>query len=440
MVFSEYDDVCLCTSITLLVRTIRKPVLLTKVSILPSLSLPSVEPLRNLNQRPSIRILHVITTLGRGGAERQLVNLISNTDRTRFAHAVAFLRKPDDFAADIESAGAQTICLDASGRGQWIKAAKELRRIIKSERPTILHSWLYDANISARLAVLISPRIPLVVSLQNADYETEMLKAAKFPVTKVRVLRFVDEASSRWASPLFVSCSEFVRRSVAEHLKVRLSDIELIYNSVDPKGLTVTPSEVDDLRRSLEIPPDAFVFLNVARLDPQKGQAVLLKSFQLIADGMPNAYLVVLGLGPLKEDLIELTNSLGISEKVLFPGARPNVGAFLSLADVFVFPSFFEGLPLALIEAMSKGLPCIVSEIEPLREVAKDEETGLLVTPGSVDELAHAMLELYANPAKRKSLGDRAQQETKRKFHIDVTIGQWEQLYSRFARKNEYEA
>lgn len=86
---------------------------------------------------------------------------------------------------------------------------------------------------------------------------------------------------------------------------------------------------------------------------------------------------------------------------------------------------------LALIEAMSKGLPCIVSEIAILHEVAKNEDTGLLVSPGSVEELANSMLELYANPAKRAFLGGRAQQETSRQFHIGVTMGQWERLYSR---------
>ncbi|OLE75671.1 MAG: hypothetical protein AUG74_03170 [Bacteroidetes bacterium 13_1_20CM_4_60_6] len=166
----------------------------------------------------------------------------------------------------------------------------------------------------------------------------------------------------------------------------------------------------------------------------------MLKSFQQVVDRMPNAYLMILGQGPLKEDLIELTNRLAISEKVLLPGMRPDVGAFLSLANVFVFPSFFEGLPLALIEAMSKGLPCIVSKIETLRDLAKDQETALLVTPGSVDELADAMLELYASPAKRTVLGDRAQQETNAKFHIGVTIGQWEKLYFRLASNNEREA
>lgn len=223
------------------------------------------------------------------------------------------------------------------------KAARKLRRLMKTTKPAILHSWLYDANVSARLATLFSPKIPLIVSLQNADYETETLKAANLPRTKVKVLKYVDELSSRWTSPIFVACSDFVRQSVAEHLKVQLSKIELIYNSVDPEALMVTSSAVDGLRRSLGIPPEAFVFLNIGRLDPQKGQAVLLKSFQQVADKIPNAYLVVLGQGPLKETLIELTDRLGISEKVRLPGMSPEVGPLFPLLMYLFFPLSSRG-------------------------------------------------------------------------------------------------
>lgn len=379
----------------------------------------------------SIKILHVITTLGRGGAERQLVNLVSNTDRSRFQHIVVFLRKPDDFAAEIESAGGRAICLDLPGSKPWLQAAKEIRKLIKTEKPTLLHSWLYDANISARLASLFSTKLPLIVSLQNADYETTTVKSANLSPTKIRFLQYVDRVSARWTSPIFVACSEFVRHSASKHLGLRESEVALIYNSVDPQGITATPAAVDDLRESLKLPADAFVFLNIGRLDPQKGQAVLLKAFRNVADKMPKAYLVVLGHGPLKESLKDLGRELGISERIRMPGASPNVGTFLSLANVFVFPSFFEGLPLALIEAMSKGLPCIVSEIDTLLEVVKDGDTGLLVPPGSEEQLSAAMLELYDNQAKRTLLGDHAREEVSRKFHIRATIKQWEELYSR---------
>lgn len=314
-----------------------------------------------------------------------------------------------------------------------------LRQIIKTENPEIIQSWLYDANISARLVKPFGSTIPVMVSLQSADYAPETLAAANLPRRKVGVLRALDSLSARWVDPVFVACSDFVKQSAIEHLRISPSRVEVIYNSVDPMTLEASASEVENLKRELGIPAQGFVFLNVGRLDPAKGQAVLIEAFHKAAERMPNAYLVILGTGRLKEELIELINRLGVTEKVLLPGARADVGAFLSLADVFVFPSFFEGLPLALIEAMLKCLPCIVSDIETLRDVAKDEETSLLVTPGSVDELANAMLELYANSAKRIFLGDRAQKETTSKFHIGVTIGLWEQLYLRLARNNEHE-
>lgn len=380
-----------------------------------------------------IRILHVITSLGRGGAERQLLNLVSNTDRTRFEHTVAFLRRPDDFVAELESAGYRTICLDVRGPVPWLNAARKIQQLIKTRKPTLLHSWLYDANVSARLAALFSPTIPLAVSVQNPDYEPELTQTLGVSRAKIGMLKYIDRISARWLSPTFVACSEFALESTVKHLKVPPANIEVIYNAVDTERLAATENEIRDLRASLRIPPQAFVFLNVGRLDPQKGQAFLIRSFRKIAQSIPNAYLLILGQGPLQQELIELSIKLEIADRVSFLGIRTDVGACLSLADVFVFPSLFEGLPLALVEAMSKGLPCVVTTSPIFHEVINGGDAGLAVTPGSVDELAGAMFELYRNPGMRIRLGNRAREEVKRRFDINTTIHQWERLYSRVA-------
>ena len=120
-----------------------------------------------------------------------------------------------------------------------------------------------------------------------------------------------------------------------------------------------------------------------------------------------------------------------INEKILFLGRRDDVGALLKLANVFVFPSFFEGLPVALVEAMFKSLPCIASRIEVFEEVISDGETGLLVDPASPDELKDAMIKLYKNADLRKSLGENAFRQAMAKFHADTTARQWEDFYQK---------
>lgn len=381
-----------------------------------------------------IRVLHVIPTLGRGGAERQLVSLVTNANAEE--HIVCYLRRPSDFAEELRNNGHVVVCLEAAGSAKWLKGASRLSKLLKLYRPAIVQTWLLDASISARLSQILGPRVPLVTALQNADYEPENIRAANWPRMKVSNLRRLDHLTARWTTPRFVACSNLVKKSAQEHLGIPESSLEVIYNSVDPETLHCQPGEPQKLRKSLAIPPDGVVFLNVGRLDPQKGQEYLLRAFQKVAAAAPNAFLVILGEGPLREPLTALAKGLGITDRVRFPGRRPDVGAFLEMADVFVFPSLFEGLGLALVEAMFKKLPCIVSRIDVLLEVIADRESGLVVAPGSVDELADAMIRLHDDPVLRKALGAQAEQIAAARFHQQVTIPQWETLYSKIVEES----
>jgi glycosyltransferase involved in cell wall biosynthesis len=381
----------------------------------------------------SLRILHVIESLGRGGAERQLVSLVSNTPKSRFEHVVCHLRPQNDFAEEIRSAGCKVVDLNAAGKRPWFSGALKLGRIIKAEQPDIIHTWLYDATISARLAHLLQPAMPLVTSLQNISYEAETIRAANLSAHRVGVLRWIDEVSGR-ANSAFVACSHFVKRSAIDKLGIPESSIQVIYNSVDPGTLRCGVQEPRALRRSLNIPEDGFVYVTVGRLDPPKGHAYLLRAFQQISTRLKNAYLVMVGGGPLDADLRELAHALGISQQVRFTGIRTDIGACLEMANVFVFPSMSEGLGLVVVEAMFKGLPCVVSRLEPLLEVVGDSK-ALLTTPGCAEELAAAMARLHADPKLRSALAAEAQREATNRFHIVATIPQWETFYTQIAQR-----
>jgi glycosyltransferase involved in cell wall biosynthesis len=257
---------------------------------------------------------------------------------------------------------------------------------------------------------------------------------------KVSTLRRLDQLSARWTASRFVASANFVKKSAQEHLGIPESSIEVIYNSVDPETLRCQAGEAQQVRKSLAIPADGVVFLNVGRLDPQKGQEYLLRAFQKAATVAPNAFLVIVGEGPLRERLTAVAEGLGVSDRVRFPGRRPDVGALLEMADVFVFPSLFEGLGLALVEAMFTKLPCIVSRIDVLLEVITDQESGLVVAAASADELAEAMIRLYSDPARRKELGAQAEQIATARFHQQVTIPQWENFYSKIMEESSLDS
>ena len=379
------------------------------------------------------RILHVIQTLSRGGAERQLVDVAVNTDRREFENIVCYFRPPDAFAAELRQAGLEVIGLELPGWRHWLAAAIQLRRLIKAHRPQIIHTWMVDASISARLACLTMRGPRIITSLQNPGYEPEAIKAANWPPRKVQAVRRVDRLTARFTRDIFVACSQFVAQSTSKYLGVPPKRMRMIYNSVDAQTLDCSPDAPRQLRQELGIPNDGLVFVTIGRLGPEKGQANLLRAFRQVAAEVPGAYLALVGDGPLAPALRQLAAELGIEARVKFLGRRQDVGACLSMADVFVFPSLFEGFGIALAEAMFKGLPCIATRVGPLPELITDGQTGLLVAPGSVDELAGAMLALYRDPAQRGMLAEQGRQDAGRRFASNLIMRQWEALYRQVA-------
>ena len=269
-----------------------------------------------------IRILHVIETLSRGGAERQLVDVAVNTDRAEFENIVCYFRAPDAFAADLRQVGLEVICLELPGRRSWLTAAARLRRLIKARQPHVVHAWLTDASISARLARLTTRSPRIITSLCNPDYEAETINAANWPPLKMHAVRLIDRLTARITRDLFVAVSQFVAQSTSKYLAVPQTDMRMIHNSVDAQTLDCTPDAPRQLRQELAIPPDAFVFVTVGRLDPQKGQANLLRAFQQVTAAIPDAYLALVGVGPLAPVLRQLAAELGVEARVKFLGRR----------------------------------------------------------------------------------------------------------------------
>lgn len=378
-----------------------------------------------------VKILHLIPTLSSGGAERQLTNVVRGTSIEAINHVVCVIGEAEFFAPYIREANFKVIELNINGKRPFLETALKFRKIIAEEKPDIIHSWLYDANVSARLANFLNGKTPIITSLQLADYEPEVGRIGNYNPRKVQALKYIDKFTALVAKPFFVPCSEFVKNSYAHRYGLDESRTQVIYNAVDPSVLSASEDDLKKIRAELALPLDAFVYLNVGRLDPQKNHKVLFEAFQAVAAEIPNAFLLLAGIGPLENELKNLAGSLGIAEKILFLGRRNDVGALLELADVFAFPSFFEGLPVALVEAMFKRLPCVASRIEVFEEVITDRETGLLVNPNSAAELKDAMIELYRNASLRKSLGENAFREAKAKYDIAVTARQWEKFYQK---------
>lgn len=375
-----------------------------------------------------IHVMHVIASLGLGGAERVLADIVTETDRSRFRHTVCYLHAPDNFAEELLSQGCDVICLEAPVRHGWIIAAKTLRRILRQLKPDVVHSTTFAANMAARLAVGRSGtrQISWLVSM---EYDPRSVRLAGWSLRKSRVLSWIDAAAARYAKSTFIGCSEAVRRSAIEQLGIAPRDIGVIYNPVRLSALKADPGEPERLRRELDIPEDGFVYFNVARMDAPKAQGLILDAFASIASEQPNSYVVIVGRGPLEADLRAKAEALGITRLVRFVSRAPRIAPFLAIADVFVFPSLLEGLPVALLEAMCAGVPAIASDIAPHVEVVESDVTGLLAQTGSADAIARRMRQLYGDPIIRRKIGVAASTKAQALFSTSVIVPQWESVF-----------
>jgi len=178
------------------------------------------------------------------------------------------------------------------------------------------------------------------------------------------------------------------------------------------------------------LPPDARIILNVGRHEPQKGQIYLIEAMSEIWSERPDAALLVVGRqGNSTNRLHEAVRGLDLGDSVRFLGPRQDVAGLMRAADVFVFPSLFEGLGVALLEAMALGVPVVASDIAPMNHICEHGHAGFLCEPANPQDLARAMLQVLDDPDGVADRSQRARQQIRTGYDIHQTSSEREQTY-----------
>jgi L-malate glycosyltransferase len=243
----------------------------------------------------------------------------------------------------------------------------------------------------------------------------------------------LDRWTAHFGSQRLIAVSDYVRQSARRDLHFSLNSIELVYNPVDINSLNApTGKDRDELLRECGLPPNSLILLNVARVSPQKGLLYALRALPEILQEYPTAHLLSVGAKTDPHWPVQLereAESLGVADHFHMLGARRNVVDFLRACDVFVFPSLYEGLGIALIEAMAAGCACVATNTGPIPEVVKDGSDGILVPPGDHAAIARAVCDLLADPALRSQFGTSATQTALRKFQPQESADRLVSIY-----------
>lgn len=372
-----------------------------------------------------MKILHVIESLGRGGAERVLATNIKWLNRDRFSSVVCSLFDRDDFRAQIESSGSRVFRIGLKKKGDLRKGVSGLYDIIKKTKPDVVHTHLFFASLYGRIAARLANVKRVVTTLHNPDYGYEDNGRLTFKARKL-----LDKGTGKFVNDSFIAVSEAVKRDYVK--QIGFKNIDVIYNSIDTDEFKSDPLlDVQKARERLGFNMDDFILLNIGRLHPQKGQIYLIDAMrQLKARAGANFKLVIAGEGALRDELRERIRSHGLGDRVCLAGKTADVKPMIQMADIFVFPSIYEAQGIAAMEAMALRKPVIATAVEGLPEVITDGHDGLLVRPADPEALVDAVMRLYRQPDLARRLAAAARQTVEERFDIKKNIGRLEDLYS----------
>lgn len=362
--------------------------------------------------------MHIVDSLGKGGLENGLVNVITRLDPRRFEHVVSAIRALGPNEERLPKDRVRVMCL--AGRGTSRFQIGTLRRAIHEVSPDIVHS----RNWAAIEAVVAGQgfRRPALV---HSEHGIETDGAGKEPFRRVVFRRLAYELADR-----VVAVSGQLRDFHAGRTGFDPKRIQVIHNGVDLGRFRPDPAARVRIRNEMRIAQDDFLIGCVGNLLPVKDHMTLLRALALPEASQLRWRLVIAGEGSERAKLEEFVSANPIlREKVSLPGSSTRVPELLNALDLYVLPSVFEGIANSLLEAMATGLPVVASAAGGNPEVVGDGESGVLFPAGDANKLAVLVSELAGNPERRAALASGALGRARERFSIDSMVRRYDELY-----------
>jgi glycosyltransferase involved in cell wall biosynthesis len=375
-----------------------------------------------------IRTLFVINGLGTGGAERSLAEMLPGlVERDVHPIVVCFYRRRDGVEEEVIRSGCDVRFLAAK---HTFGRARALRWIIRQERPDIVHTMIFEANIAGRLAGVGSGAL-IVSSLVNMPYTEARRGDPNIGTTRMRIVRGVDRITARSLTTHFHAITNAVADRAVSDLGLSPERITVVERGRDQVRLgTLSAERRSAARRSLGLHDLDRVLLTAGRLDYQKGHIYLLQAMASLSQRSDRPILLVAGRdGAATEKLRDAADGLP-AESVRFLGHRDDLPELLAAADVFVFPSLWEGLGGVLIEALALSIPIVASDIPPIREVVDGGAAGLLVPTMDPEAIARAVSTLLDDAALRARFATLGRRIFEERFTLQRSVEGMVRMYS----------
>ncbi len=364
------------------------------------------------------RVLWLTKGLGLGGAERLLRVMAPRLDRDRYELDVAYvLPWKDAFVGQMRADGVRVVCLGAARTVDpgWIW---RLRGLLVKRRYDLIHTHSPVPAVAARL---LAPPGSRFVHTEHNVWE------------RYRWPTRVANAATYHRNRAALAVSDGVAASIAPPVWAlgRPPEVRTLLHGVEPDEVPRGLEMAARARARLGLDADAPVLGTVANLTPKKDQATLLAAVDRLRHRWPALRLLLIGSGPLEDELRATVARLALDDHVWFLGSRDDVPDLLPAMDVFTLSSRYEGLPISLLEAMAAQVACVVTNVGGIPEAIEHDRDGLLVPPGDPEALADALGAVLRDDARRSRLAAAGRDRVVRDFSIDRAVAETDALYQR---------
>jgi glycosyltransferase involved in cell wall biosynthesis len=349
-----------------------------------------------------LNVVHVVLSLDVGGLERNVVNQIREGERLGQRVSILCVERPGALAPKAEALGANIVCLDKKP-GFRVGLVRSMRSALRALRPHVIHTHQIGPLFYTGAAALGSRALLVHTEHGRGDY-------------RQRKLRWLGRVAGRFAARFYCLTRDMADWVTGFRIAPR-GRVRVIENGIDLDCYTA-PCDTSAVRADLGIPASAPVVGTVGRLHEIKRQDVLLRAFARVRTEVPEARLMLVGEGPLRQDLESLTRQLGLVPYVHFVGYQESTTRYLQTMTCFALTSRSEGMPQSLLEACAASVPVISTRVGGIPEVIEHGRTGLLVEPGDEVALANGLRELLTAPERAQALAGAARADVLARFHI----------------------
>jgi glycosyltransferase involved in cell wall biosynthesis len=371
----------------------------------------------------SLKVLQIINQFNMGGAELMAKRLAINFDRNRVRSDIWSISSFIDpiiessFTAELDASGIPHLCLEKEPHRKDPRCIAAMARHMRAKRYDIAHMHCDSPAFYGRIAATLAPGTKRIVTIHS-----HMPQAA---VTR--------EKWFKWMTDKYVACSSEVESDLRDRCNLEDSRFTRILNGIEADRTRTVIRSRDDIRAQYQTTSNDIAALVIGRLSPQKAQLDIVEALTC-----PGAHLKRLKIwmagddtGPYADEVREAITARQLDSRIRILGMVDDqvIDELIKGADLFLLPSLFEGMSVAILEALGSGLPAIISDLRNNREITDDGRVAWLISPGAPRKLAESLEDILASPDEMKNRSRDAMRFVEEKFSFDRVVREHMELY-----------